>query len=88
MRATRTPTSEGDAQRDQDDVRHPQKPARSDGAQGRVEDLGQPALGDHEGKAAAADEQGEGRHDRLDAEARDQHAVHDADGRAAEERDR
>ena len=51
------PHDQGNSQRDQDHVGHAQEAARSDGAQERVEDLGQSTLGDHQGQAAAADQQ-------------------------------
>ena len=45
---------------------------RTRGAERRVEDLGQPALGDDEGDAPAGDEQRQRRDDGLDPDARDQ----------------
>ena len=47
-----------------------------------------PALGDHQRETATADEQREGRDDRLDPETRDQHAVDHADGSATDQCDR
>ena len=59
---------ERDAQAISTTYRDSEEATGPEGAEGRVEQLGQPALGEHEGQAAATDKQGECRDDRLDPE--------------------
>ena len=78
----------GDGRGDQDGDRDPGDPVGPDGRQGGVEQLGEPALGEHQGDAAAGDQQAEGGHDRLHPDEGDQAAVDEPDHAAREQGDR